>query len=176
VLALRVAPVLEIGIGSGFVSNYLKGKGIDVVTVDIDRHLEPDVCGSVMCLPFKNEAFKLVICYEVLEHLPYNEFPKSLAEIHRVTNSYVVLSMPDATQAYRFEFWVPGIGVLRGLLKLPWVHPRHTVDPDHHWEIGLPGYKAKKILTDIKKVGFELLRTYRPFEHPGHRFIVLKKG
>ena len=35
--------VLEIGVGSGFVSRYLRGRGIAVKTVDIDASLEPDV-------------------------------------------------------------------------------------------------------------------------------------
>ena len=115
------------------------------------------------------------MCYEVLEHLQYVNFSKALSEIYRVTDEYAILSLPDATQAYRFEFWIPMLGVFTGLLKLPWVHPQHVFDTDHRWEIGMHGYPLRRIIGDIKKVGFEVVRTYRAFEHPGHRFFKLKK-
>jgi len=37
VLLLKPSEVLEIGIGNGFVSRYLKERGINVTTLDIDK-------------------------------------------------------------------------------------------------------------------------------------------
>jgi len=40
--------VLEIGIGNGLVSKYLKGRKITVMTLNIDEKLNPDIAGSVL--------------------------------------------------------------------------------------------------------------------------------
>ena len=40
--------VLEIGIGNGLVSKYLKARKITVMTLNIDEKLNPDIVGSVL--------------------------------------------------------------------------------------------------------------------------------
>jgi len=103
VLLLKPSEVLEIGIGNGFVSRYLKERGINVTTLDIDKELKPDVVGSVLDIPFHCETFQVVACYEVLEHLPYEDIPKALSEISRVSKQYVILSVPDVNRVYRIS-------------------------------------------------------------------------
>lgn len=46
---------------------------------------------------------------------------------------------------------------------------------EHYWEIGKAGYPLSKITKDIEKAGFKIIKTYRIFENPYHRFFVLKK-
>ena len=89
--------VLEIGIGNGFASKYLKERSVNVITLDIDRRLNPDIEGSVLNIPIADESFDVVVCYELLEHLPYESFYKALSEIFRVSNSYATLSLPDTS-------------------------------------------------------------------------------
>ncbi len=66
---LKPARVLEVGIGSRFSSNYLKEKGVNIVTVDVARGLRPDVQADVLHLPFGDGSFDVVACFELLEHL-----------------------------------------------------------------------------------------------------------
>ena len=49
-------------------------------------------------------------------------------------------------------------------------------DGEHYWEIGKAGYPLNRILEDIERAGFNIIKTYRIFEHPYHRFFILKKG
>jgi len=173
---LKPSSILEIGIGNGLVSNYLKQRGYNVTTMDIDPHLNPDVTASVDCLPFTDESFDVVACFEVLEHLPYEKFTVSLKELHRVSQRYVVLSLPDATLAYPLYIYIPRIGEIRKLIQLPRLKtPKHVFDGQHYWEIGKAGYPPERITKDMKRVGFTLIKTYRIFEVPYHRFFVLKK-
>ena len=168
--------VLEIGIGNGFVYKYLRGRKIKVTTLDIDRRLNPDVVGSILRLPFSNESFGVVVCYEVLEHLPYEDFPKALSEIHRVSNSYAVLSVPDSTRVYRLDIQIPKIGELRKLIQLPRLRaPEQKFGGRHYWEIGKDEYNLQKIMGKIRNADFKLKKTYRIFEMPWHRFFVLEK-
>lgn len=169
--------MLEIGIGNGFVSKYLTGRKIKVTTLDIDRRLNPDIAGSVLELPLVNGSFDVIACYEVLEHLPYEVFPKALSEINRVSSRYAVLSVLDSARAYRLDIQIPKIGELRKLIQLPRLRAaEHQFSGQHYWGIGRDVCNLRKIMGKIHDAGFELKKTYRIFEIPYHRFFVLKKN
>jgi len=71
---------------------------------------------------------------------------------------------------------IPKIGEIKKLIPLPRLKkPIHKFDGEHHWEIGKIGYPLDRITNSIKKKGFNIKRTYRIFEHPYHRFFILKK-
>jgi len=87
-----------------------------------------------------------------------------------------VLSIPDRNRVYRLFLHVPKIGIIKKLIPLPRIKkPIHTFDGEHYWEIGKAGYPLKRIIGDIKNNGLEMLKTYRVFEMPYHRFFVLRK-
>jgi len=52
IIKLNPKRVLEIGVGNGFISKYLKERGVNVITLDIDKRLNPDVTGSILDIPF----------------------------------------------------------------------------------------------------------------------------
>ena len=62
VLLLNPSEVLEVGIGNGFVSRYLRDRGVNVTTLDIDKDLKPDVVGAVLDIPFPKASLKVVMC------------------------------------------------------------------------------------------------------------------
>jgi len=176
ILLLKQNEVLEIGVGNRFVSNYLRERGINIVTLDIDKELKPDVVGSVLDIPFRDNSFQIVACYELLEHLPYEYVAKALSEISRVSKQYVILSLPDVNRVYRIYIYIPKIGEIKRLLPLPRIRkPIHKFDGQHYWEIGKAGYSLKRVVGDMQKEGLQLERTYRVFEHPYHRFFILRK-
>lgn len=177
ILALRPQSVLEIGIGNGFVSDYLRKRGYSVTTVDIDEQLNPDYVGSVLSLPFEDESFDVVACFEVLEHIPYESFSQALREMHRVSRANAVLSIPDSSRAYPFWLRVGPLWDIRWLIRVPRLRGRRRSRVTlHFWEIGLSGYPIKRILDDVAWAGFEMLKTYRLFEQPWHRFFVLARS
>ena len=176
IVSLNPKKVLEIGVGNSFVSNYLKQKGFNVVSVDIDRKLRPNLAGSILNIPFSYEKFDVVACYEVLEHLPYVYFEKAISEIFRVSSLHALLSLPDANRCYRIQLQIPKIGYLKKLIPSPYLKkPIHHFDGQHYWEIGKNGYPLSKIIADITKAKFNVIETYRIFEIPYHRFFQLKK-
>lgn len=176
IILLNPKSILEIGIGNGFVSKYLKQRGFNVITLDIDKRLNPDVTGTVLNIPFFDRAFDVVACYELLEHLPYDNLAKAMSEIYRISDSHVLLSLPDANRAYRLYVQVPKIGEFKKLVPFPRFRKQiHHFDGEHYWEIGKAGYSLKTILNEMNKAGFNVKRTYRVFEYPYHRFFILKK-
>ena len=176
ILLLKQNEVLEIGVGNSFVCEYLRERGADIVTLDIDKELKPDVVGSVLNIPFQDRSFQIVACYELLEHLPYENLSKALSEIFRVSKSYAILSLPDATRVYRVHIHIPRIGEIKKLVPSPRIKsPIHRFDGEHYWEIGKVGYPLKRVVSDIEKQGLQLERTYRVYEMPYHRFFILRK-
>ncbi len=178
IVDLRPESVLEIGVGSGFVSDYLRRHGITLRTLDLDWRLHPEVGGSVANIPLKSNTFDVISCCQVLEHLPYRYFTDTLNELHRVCRKHVVLSLPqDVGKTYRLLIEVPRLKSLQRIVSVPSV--KKSISPfyeKHDWEIGIRGYPLKRILADIDRVGFRVRKTYRVFEKLYHRFFVLDKA
>jgi hypothetical protein len=49
---------------------------------------------DIASVPFRDRSFDLVLCSEVLEHLPEDVFRSALAEISRLAIQYVLISVP----------------------------------------------------------------------------------
>lgn len=174
---MKLAPmsILEVGVGSGLVSSYLQKRGFKITTLDIDKRLEPTVTGSILKMPFKEDSFDAIGCYEVLEHIPYKDFKKALQELQRVTRKYVVISLPSTGYSYQFYFHIPFVKVLKKLFRIPLPPKEHRFDGQHYWEIGKKSYPLQRIKQDMERAGFRIDKTYIAFENSYHRFFILEK-
>lgn len=92
--------VLEIGIGNGFVSSILQRCGYSVTTMDINPALNPDYIGNITDLNnmFAKESFDVILCAEVLEHLPFKLFQTCIYNIAEVSKFGTVITLPNATR------------------------------------------------------------------------------
>ena len=173
VLKLNPGRVLEIGVGNSTTSNYLKSLGVNLITMDIDEKLGSDVKGNILEMPFKDNVFDIILCAEVLEHLPFNDFEKGLAELNRVTKKYVVLSLPHFGPTIKFSFKIPFIMEKKVAFKV--LFPKkHKFNCEHYWEIGKRGYPFKKNKGVIEKY-FKIQKKFIPFENQYHHFFILEK-
>jgi len=168
--------VLEIGPGNKIICFILENREIEVITLDIDDRLNPDILADVNSLPFRSNSFDLISCCEVLEHIPFENFRRSLLELKRVTKSKVIISLPDSRKYFKFSFRLPNFYEYKKLIKSPFqrVEEHDTEGTTHYWEVNKEGYPLEKVKDEIRDVGFEIEKTYRPFENPKHRFFVLK--
>ena len=174
VLAFKPESILVVGKGNGLVAEYLKLSGIKVITIDVDENTKPDVIASVIEMPFKDNEFEVVLCAQVLEHLPYNDFEKSILEIKRVAKWGAVISLPHFGPAIRFLFKFPFLPEIKFMIKLPYPK-KHIFKGEHYWEIGKRGLGVGKIKEDLKKSGSFLIKDFIVFENPLHHFFILKK-
>lgn len=176
VISQNPKTVLEIGVGNNTVSDYLKKIGLKVTTCDFDKNLNPDVCASVLKLPFKDNSFDMVLCAEVLEHTSYSDFTKALSELYRVSKNKVIITLPHSslTNLYFGIKLIPFIPKKEIMLKIDWPFDHHY-DGEHYWEIGKKGYSFNIVKNDILKTGFKIRKTFFSKENPYHQFFILFK-
>ena len=171
---LEPGSILEVGIGNSFVSNYLKDRGLKVTTLDIEPELKPDIVGDVTALPCQDNEYDLVICSEVLEHIPFEKFPIALKEINRTTKKYVIISLPHWGWTFYSILKVPLLRKVSWMIKISGLK-KHIFDGDHYWEIGKRGFKLSKVRNLMEKSGFRIIRDYIRPESPFHHFFILEK-
>jgi len=172
---LRSEPqvLLEVGIGNGFVSRYLRHLGLELRTVDLDERLGPDVVASVTDLPFDDDSFDVACCFETLEHLPWEQFPVALRELKRIARRRVLISLPDVTPCLRLRL---GLRPTKYAIDLSrdWVRgktPEHVFDGQHYWEIGARGTGLPVVQQVIEQTGLRITEVHRDAEDPYHRFF-----
>jgi 2-polyprenyl-3-methyl-5-hydroxy-6-metoxy-1,4-benzoquinol methylase len=176
VLKTKPKTFLEIGVGEGLVSNYLKRKKINVTTFDIDKKLNPTVTGEVQKLSkyFKENSFDTVLCAEVLEHLPFSYFEKSLREIHKVTKKNVIISLPHHALQFLLHIKIPLIRPIILTMRIPFpFHHKWKEGHAHYWEIGWKGYPLERVKKEMSRY-FKIKKVYPVPEKPYHWFFILE--
>ena len=169
------ATVLEIGPGNGFVADYLRRLEYDVVTLDVNQDLIPDVVGSITAMPFDDGSFDVVTACEVIEHLPFDLVKTALAEVRRVTRAHVILSIPDKSPSFRCHISATGIRPLQFFAHAGVPMPKRLLSLDHEWELGLRGFPMRRLKSVIRDAGLCIERTYRVFQNTTCRFFVVTK-
>lgn len=169
--------VLEVGVGSGFLRHCLEFfPEVELQTLDTAAELQPDRVGSVLAMPFDDGQFDLVVCCQVLEHLPFDDFLPALRELRRVARHRVLLSLPDTRRHLGLAFCLLRWGWRTWEFNPPrWKNARRFLPANlsgHHWEIGYGGTLGVHIKRKIRAAGFRIERQYRLHKHPWHEFYV----
>lgn len=177
VFSLKPHTVLEVGVGSQVVVDYLRRRQFQVVGVDLRTDAAPDVAGAVGHLPFCADAFHLVMACQLLEHLPFEQFEPILSDMARVSSRYIVISLPDAGRYLSVSLRASHTRTRRWLVDLSRLLPRGGFKPTahHYWELGWREYPLARITSTIQRTGLQILRHYRVVERPYQHFFILQK-
>ena len=96
-----VDSLLDVGAGDGRITNVIAGRAHLAVAQDISsgglRRVAVSalpVQGTSDRLPYRNGAFDLVMCAEVIEHLPDEVLRRTVAEAARVSRRYILVTTP----------------------------------------------------------------------------------
>jgi SAM-dependent methyltransferase len=119
----KVSCILDVGCGEGFGIRALKSHQTGLFFVGLDNHFpslswgreniiaqDPLLCGNAIKLPLGDNAFPMVICLEVLEHL--SEPGLCLQEILRVTSKFLIISVPHEPY-FRLANFLRGKNIIR---------------------------------------------------------------
>jgi SAM-dependent methyltransferase len=122
--------ILDAGCGEGFTLRQLHADGVQATMLGADfsrtalawsqanrMTLSPLITTDVCHLPFPTNGFDLVLCLEVLEHVPDSAL--GLSELARVSRDYLLVSVPH-------EPFFLGANFLRGKYwRTLGNHPEH---------------------------------------------------
>jgi hypothetical protein len=174
---LELAPtnVLEIGPGDGLYGWYMEKNGVAYKSADHadDIHADYRVNLGTEKIPVADNSFDVVSAFQVLEHIPFESFSQTLAELHRVSRKYVLLDIPQYGFHLNLAFKIPGLRFFSAHAVLP--RPiAHVFDGFHYWEIGKKGYSAKKVRHIIQE-RFTIREEFSIFQKPQERFYILEK-
>lgn len=157
--------ILEVGAGSGIVKSCLHPIVKQYTVIDVNPALEPDIVSDVR--QFQKELqnrFDCIICADVLEHFPFNDFLKSISNIfsYLLNRGIAIITIPHRQS--NFLFMTPAqkphvIGIPSGLLSPGGFYRRFIkrkiwIDPHHCWEIGDGKIKMKNIEERFRSAGF----------------------
>lgn len=174
VISLKPRTVLEVGPGPGIVTHILREQRIKVTTCDIVDDTRPALRASALHLPFRSDSFDVVLCCQVLEHIPFESSIAALAEFRRVCSTACVISLPHAGRYWAYTLHVPKLGTVRFGLQPQLLAPAHRFDGQHYWEIGKRGYSARAVRRRYKAL-FQTVRSFRVHDNHYHQFFVLVK-
>ena len=172
--------ILFIGPGDKIVSDYLNKVGFDVDTFDIDKELEPSYVGDVRDLSFSDNEYDIVVAFEVLEHVPFDDFQPILEKMNKIAKQAVLISIPNRLTSLEFLVKFPGI---RSLFKKEFVYfsidkylrfPGFEVSGQHYWEIDKKEFNKKRVGAKVKEV-FGSYETRKPILHRYQTFYTMKK-
>ncbi len=167
--------ILEIGPGSGILKAICQTYGIDLQTLDFDPDLTPDYVSSVTSMPFKDDHFKVVCAFQVLEHLEFEQSCRAFSEMVRICRGRILISLPDVRPVWRIQFPIPKIRMFDTPIEKPlWRPPEHIFDGEHYWEIGKRHYPLEKIIGRFSQFA-TLERNYRNKDFPYHHFFIFSK-
>lgn len=173
----EVKTILEVGIRNSLFSNLLKMENYEVTTADLEQEYHPDILLD-LTTDFKlpEEKFDAIVLFQVLEHIPYENFEKSLTRLASFTKKYIVISLPYQSLFLAWQFHASFAWRTRHiLLQLPKFWMKQPAGSDHCWEMGIDGYPKKRIVNSIEKSGLKIQREFQDPYNPYHYFFVLKK-
>lgn len=146
--------ILEIGIGTSFTANYLKSKNYNVTTFDIDDEKNPDIVGNIVEYDWRSERFSHVLAFEVFEHIPYDEFQKTLSNLQTVTE-HIFLSLPlNKRTVFSLEIKLPKLKKQYFSLS---INKNEITTKNHFWEVGYENYSEQFVENTFYKKGYQVL-------------------
>jgi hypothetical protein len=144
--------VLVIGKGDGIVVSTLEKMCSRVDTFDIDPDLLPTYVGSVEELSkIVNVKYDLILCCQVLEHLPYAKFDGCIHEIRKVSPKLIISLPYRHWRLFDIRIKVPRISGVIFTFFIPKFFEVFKFNGQHYWEVGTKGYSKARISRDLSK-------------------------
>jgi ubiquinone/menaquinone biosynthesis C-methylase UbiE len=140
---------LDVGCGIGYLSHFL-GKGWKKYGVDTDhkalklisdRDQQKVLLSNAIDIPFKNHSMDVILCSEVLEHLPDGKDQEALFEMARILKpgGHMFITVPS----------------LEGLRSYSYLRNLGHDDPiggEYHFRIGYSWKGLKEMIDEVKGV------------------------
>jgi len=172
--SMQPKSAIEIGLGNGFVSTFLNKSGVPTLTADINSNLEPDICAPLCEVKnFIEEPRDVVICCEVLEHMPLDDLEGNLDHLRNLGNR-LFLTLPNS-----FKSWgIGGLGFIPKIggrlfdfnFNVPLKRP--IADGPHFWEVGYNSQCSQRAIIRSLRGRYSSVRSGRFSLNPYHIWFI----
>jgi hypothetical protein len=151
----RADRILELGTGTGFAANYCRSKGVDVTTLDIDEEKRPDIVANVVTYDF-DQRFDHLMAFEILEHIPYEQFELTMRKIPKFVRKFAFISLPrNERVALGLQLKLPKFRQL----AYEWrILNRKIACEAHHWELDFGEYTTRRVERLFADTGLQIVR------------------
>jgi 2-polyprenyl-3-methyl-5-hydroxy-6-metoxy-1,4-benzoquinol methylase len=113
--------MLEIGVGTKFLSNYLASRGRSITTLDIDEDKAPDYVEDASSFDYGALNLDTVLAFEIFEHLPFPLFCRVIERLAECQVNQIIFSVPWCEKKLlRGQIKFPRMNPYRFSLTLPW--------------------------------------------------------
>lgn len=171
--------ILIAGKGDGIVQkileayNNLFNLNLIIKTFDFAYDLKPDFLGDLVEIEsIVSEKFDVILCCQVLEHIPLDEALSVLSQMKMIAR-FVIISIPYKAITIRGTLKLPLIKEFEFCIKIPiWDRKTGMVDDRHYWEIGF-NISLKQFHNKIVGIGYDILSSYVLKKDGFKYFIVL---
>lgn len=169
--------ILIIGKGDGIVPSVIKLFNKNVTTFDFDENLKPDIVGSVTEIDkILKKKYDVIICCQVLEHIPFEQFENILKKIKNCYKEKIILSLPNCNTWLKINLKIPKIKEWKLQVPIKKIKkPKWDINKqgngEHYWEIDADGYDKSKIETILKK--YFNMQFFIPNDNNYHMFYIL---
>lgn len=168
ILSCNPNNVLIIGKGLGVVDNYLDRCGIEVTSVDIDKKFNPDIlCDIRRISELKLNKMEVVLCAEVLEHIPFKDFEYCVKEIFNLTGKFAFITLPRNCKTLSYN-----LNKIKNIIINFdfYINCRKELScKEHFWEIGSSkdtSYDSiKNIFNKYFTIEYDFQYPYFPYIH-----------
>lgn len=143
--------ILEIGIGTGLLSDLLRKRGWKIKTLDIDEDKNPDYCESASEFDYIGGEIDVVLAFEIFEHIPFLTFEKVIAKLGQSNVKEIYFSLPwNERRLFDVRIKIPKFEKFSWSFSLP---AGRINTHAHFWELSNK-FKAfgEKQLIDIARV------------------------
>lgn len=185
----KVSSILEVGPGNGIFESLLSNFPYKLTTVDINPDNSPDIVCDILNSPIRNKMFDMVVCFQMLEHLPYKYFSQIIKILSSIAKNYVFISIPYQSNSFsisirsrlvnrflsRFSgernFFLPIRLPVKDIDEQKMMQRKDKHNP-HYWEAGRKSFPIERIIEDMKSNGLAILKRFHNPDFPYHYFIL----
>ncbi|NEP55950.1 MAG: class I SAM-dependent methyltransferase [Symploca sp. SIO2G7] len=141
----REQKLLEIGVGTGFLTNYLRSRGQLIQSLDIDQKKKPDICAEASGFDYSSLKLDGVLAFEVFEHIPIQLFEKIIKQLSTNKVPKLLFSVPwNELRVFSLILKVPFMSKIQANIQLPRLK---IYTATHFWELSvIPKKQAAKQL------------------------------
>ena len=182
----NIESVIEFGSGRDTTKALVEHFGVKHLSVDISSRFYPDVVSSIENFA-TDETYDMVMCFQCLEHNSYDLFSSYLQKFKKLSNKYILISVPYSGRWLSFSLNInlPGIHMNK-IFCFPFERFNKRVRPvnefekrenkhsAHWWEVGDKLTTKKRVRKEIISSGLKIVSEFHNPLFPYHYFYMME--